>query len=128
MHTPDTPVCGIPFASDAAGKRRSSTAGRDVAAAHRGAGAFGVAVLKPPTTSAIVAAPRVHDLRSPASTATPAVALAQTPQLMVDGANHGGLWRNPGLPRSVLPMARPAGPAAAKPNPPTETPIARPAR
>ena len=26
-------------------------------------------------------------------------------QLLVDGANHGGLWRVPYLPRSVLPFA-----------------------
>jgi hypothetical protein len=26
-------------------------------------------------------------------------------QLLVDGANHGGLWRSPWLPRSVLPLA-----------------------
>jgi hypothetical protein len=78
---------------------------RMMTAAYRGAGAFGVEVFEPPTTSAIVAALWVHDLRNPASTASPAVALEHPLQLLVDGANHGGLWRSPWLPRSVLPLA-----------------------
>jgi hypothetical protein len=33
------------------------------------------------------------------------VALAHPLQLLSEGANHGGLWRVPYLPRSVLPFA-----------------------
>lgn len=163
MDTPDTYVCGIQFAPDAAGRRSSTTAGRDIAAAallplapeastragherdwrHRypqhlrrlvktQAARPGLVLasfqagldaawndlhvvrggqpitlrraMATPTTSAVVAALWVHDLRNPASTVCPVVALAHPLQLLVDGANHRGLWRSPWLPRSVLPM------------------------
>ena len=52
-----------------------------------------------------MAAMRVHDLRNPQGAAHPAVTLAHPLQLLSEGANHGGLWRVPYLPRSVLPFA-----------------------
>ncbi len=70
-----------------------------LAAGFRGAKAFGVEVFAPATTNALMAAMWVHQLRSaPRDFAHPL-------KLLVHTANHGGLWRLPYLPRSVLPMA-----------------------
>jgi hypothetical protein len=76
-----------------------------LAAGFRGAKAFDVEVFEPATTNALMAALWVHDLRCPASSAQPAAALAHPLQLLTEGAAHGGLWRVPYLPRSVLPFA-----------------------
>ncbi|MCE4539037.1 hypothetical protein LXT12_17440 [Pelomonas sp. P7] len=70
-----------------------------LAAGFRGARAFGVEAFAPETTNALMAAMWVHQLRTaPRDFAHPLQALVHT-------ANHGGLWRLPYLPRSVLPMA-----------------------
>jgi hypothetical protein len=70
-----------------------------LAAGFRGAKAFGVEVFEPATTNALMAAMWVHQLRTaPRDFAHPL-------KLLVHTANHGGLWRLPYLPRSVLPMA-----------------------
>jgi hypothetical protein len=70
-----------------------------LAAGFRGAKAFGVEVFAPATTNALMAAMWVHQLRTaPRDFAHPL-------KLLVHTANHGGLWRLPYLPRSVLPMA-----------------------
>lgn len=70
-----------------------------LAAGFRGARAFDVEVFAPETTTALMAAMWVHDLRTaPRDFAHPL-------KLLAHGANHGGLWRSPYLPRSVLPMA-----------------------
>jgi hypothetical protein len=76
-----------------------------LAAGFRGARAFDIEVFAPDTTNAVMAALWVHDLRNPQGTARPTVPLAHPLQLLVQGANHGGLWRVPYLPRSVLPFA-----------------------
>ena len=76
-----------------------------LAAGFRGAKAFDIEVFEPETTDALMAAIWVHDLRNPQAAAHPQVPLAHPLQLLVDGANHGGLWRVPYLPRSVLPFA-----------------------
>jgi hypothetical protein len=76
-----------------------------LAAGFRGAKAFDVEVFEPDTTNAIMAALWVHDLRNPKSAAHPGVPLANPLLLLCEGANHGGLWRLPYLPRSVLPFA-----------------------
>ncbi len=76
-----------------------------LAAGFRGAKAFDIEVFAPDTTNALMAALWVHDLRNPMSSAHPSVPLAHPLQLLVQGANHGGLWRVPYLPRSVLPFA-----------------------
>ena len=76
-----------------------------LAAGFRGAKAFDIEVFEPDTTNALMAAMWVHDLRNPQGAACPAVALAHPLQLLSEGANHGGLWRVPYLPRSVLPFA-----------------------
>jgi hypothetical protein len=76
-----------------------------LAAGFRGAKAFDIEVFEPETTNALMAALWVHDLRNPQGSAQPSVPLAHPLQLLVEGANHGGLWRVPYLPRSVLPFA-----------------------
>ena len=76
-----------------------------LAAGFRGAKAFDIEVFDPDTTNALMAAMWVHDLRNPAGSAQPQVALAHPLMLLTEGANHGGLWRSPYLPRSVLPFA-----------------------
>jgi hypothetical protein len=70
-----------------------------LAAGFRGAKAFDVEVFAPATTNALMAAMWVHQLR------TPARDFAHPLKLLVHTANHGGLWRLPYRPRSVLPMA-----------------------
>jgi hypothetical protein len=76
-----------------------------LAAGFRGAKAFDVEVFEPDTTNALMAAMWVHDLRNPQSPARPSAALAHPLDLLAEGAAHGGLWRVPYLPRSVLPFA-----------------------
>jgi hypothetical protein len=76
-----------------------------LAAGFRGAKAFDIEVFAPDTTNALMAALWVHDLRNPQGAAHPGVPLAHPLQLLSEGANHGGLWRVPYLPRSVLPFA-----------------------
>ncbi|HZI11659.1 MAG TPA: hypothetical protein VE153_14855 [Myxococcus sp.] len=88
-----------------------STATRSVvknpalAAGFRGAHAFGVEVFEPATTNALMAAMWVHDLRNPKSSAYPDTPLRHPLELLMQGANHGGMWRIPYTPRSVLPFA-----------------------
>ncbi len=76
-----------------------------LAAGFRGADAFGIEVFDPDTTNALMAALWVHDLRHSRSSAMPQVPLEHPAMLLSEGANHGGLWRTPYLPRSVLPFA-----------------------
>jgi hypothetical protein len=80
-----------------------------LAAAFRGAHLFGVEVFAPATTNALMAALWVHDLRNPTSSAQPSVPLRHPLELLMRGANHGGMWRIPYLPRSVLPLAAVVG-------------------
>ena len=84
---------------------RSVTANRLLAAAYAGAHRFGVEIFSPATVRVLMAAMLVHDLHR----------AADAPQdrhpeaLFVEGAAHGGLWRTPYEPRSVLPLAALAG-------------------
>jgi hypothetical protein len=52
-----------------------------------------------------MAAKLVHDLRNPVAAAHPSTDLPHPLELFVEGAAHGGLWRLPWEPRSVLPLA-----------------------
>ncbi|PZP33485.1 MAG: hypothetical protein DI603_08970 [Roseateles depolymerans] len=70
-----------------------------LAAAFRGAPAFGVQAFAPDTTRALMAGLWVHRLRSPRP------AFRHPLELLVQRAHHGGLWSLPWLPRSVLPLA-----------------------
>jgi hypothetical protein len=73
-----------------------------LAAGFRGAKAFDVEVFEPATTTALMAGLWVHDLRHGA----PGLAAGEHPLApLAASANHGGLWRAPYLPRSVLPLA-----------------------
>jgi hypothetical protein len=86
-------------------RTRSVLRNRVLAAAYAGAHRFGVEVFDPSTSNTLMAALLVHDLRHPAAVANPATALAHPLELLWQGANHGGLWRNAFEPRSVLGMA-----------------------
>lgn len=86
-------------------RTRSVTRNRLLAAAYAGAHRFGVEVFDPSTSNTLMAAMLVHDLRNPASVANPATPLAHPLELFWSGANHGGLWRTPYAPRSVLGLA-----------------------
>ena len=83
-------------------------------AAFNGASLFDVEAFKPETTNAIMAALWIHDLRNPKSAANPEVELQHPLELMMKGANHGGLWRVAYLARTALPFAAVYGFAADK--------------
>src|SRR3954466_13293870 len=86
-------------------KTRSVMKNRVLAAAYAGARSYGVEVFEPETSSTLMAALLIHDLRNPAAAANPSTDLAQPLDLFVDQAAHGGLWRLPYEPRSVLTLA-----------------------
>lgn len=74
-------------------------------AAFNGARLFDVESFNPETTNAIMAALWIYDLRSPNSVANPKNELEHPLELMMKGANHGGLWRVAYLARTALPFA-----------------------
>ncbi len=86
-------------------RTQSVVKSRALAAAYAGAGRFGVEVFEPATSTTLMAALLVHDLRNPAAAANPATVLDNPMDLYVQGANHGGLWRAAYSPRSVLGVA-----------------------
>lgn len=98
---------GVPVSLNLAPATRTQSVikNRALAAAYAGAGRFGVEVFEPATSTALMAALLVHDLRNPASSANPATPLDNPMDLYVQGANHGGLWRAAYSPRSVLGIA-----------------------
>jgi hypothetical protein len=86
-------------------RTRSVVKNKILAAAYRGAPAFGTEIFEPKTSRALMAALLVHDLRNPAAAARPETALDHPFDLFADAAAHGGLWSVPYAPRSVLPLA-----------------------
>ena len=86
-------------------RTRSVVKNKVLAAAYRGAHAFGVEVFEPETSRALMAALLVHDLRASGAAARPDTQLDHPYDLFVDGAAHGGLWTSAYAPRSVLPLA-----------------------
>ena len=82
-------------------KTRSVVKNKVLAAAYSGAKPFGVEVFAPETSSALMAALLVHDLREGSGGSKNAHPFG----LFVSGAAHGGLWRMGYEPRSVLPLA-----------------------
>lgn len=78
---------------------------RMLAAAYRGAGAFGIEIFEPETSRAVMAALLVHDLRSTTSASSPETTIGHPFDLFAEGAVHGGLWRVGYEPRSILPLA-----------------------
>ena len=83
-------------------------------AAFNGAELFDVEAFSPETTNAIMAALWIHDLRNDSSVANPETVLDHPLELMMEGANHGGLWRVAYLARTALPFAAIYGFAAEK--------------
>ena len=92
-------------------RTRSVTGNRLLAAAYAGAHTFGVEVFEPETSATLMAALLVHDLCAPDAPARP----GRDDALAVLGrtAAHGGLFRLPWVPRSVLPLAAVRGLPAA---------------
>ncbi len=86
-------------------RTQSVVKNRALAAAYAGAGRFGVEVFDPATSTTLMAALLVHDLRNPSAAANPATPLSNPMDLFAQGANHGGLWRAAYAPRSVLGVA-----------------------
>lgn len=86
-------------------RTRSVTKNRVLAAAYSGAASFGVEIFETATSSTLMAAMLIHDLRNPAAFARPENDVVHPLNLFADGAAHGGLWRLPWEPRSVLPLA-----------------------
>ena len=82
----------------------SVTKNRMLAAAYRGAPAFGVEIFEPATARVLMAALLVHDLRNPRAAAHPDTKLDHPYDLFVEGAAHGGIWRLPHEARSILPL------------------------
>ena len=74
-------------------------------AAFNGARLFDVESFTPETTNALMAALWIYDLRHPESVANPEIPLEHPLELMMKGANHGGLWRVAYLARTALPFA-----------------------
>ncbi len=72
---------------------------RSLAAACRGAHRYGVEIFEPDTARTLLAAKLVADLNDPAP------ADPNPESLFAAGAAHGGLWRLPFEPRSLLPVA-----------------------
>ncbi|MGH2826556.1 MAG: hypothetical protein ACRDKF_06255 [Actinomycetota bacterium] len=84
---------------------RSVLRNRVLAAAYAGAPGYGVEIFEPATSSALMAALLVHDLRNGKAAANPEMQLQHPYELWTDAAAHGGLLRLPYEPRSVLPLA-----------------------
>lgn len=98
---------GVPVSANVAPatRTRSVTSNRVLAAAYAGAHHFGVEVFEPETSTTLMAALLVRDLRDPAAAGRPDVELPHSLGLFAEGAAHGGLWRMGYAPRSVLPLA-----------------------
>jgi hypothetical protein len=86
-------------------RTRSVLRNRLLAAAYAGAHRFGVEVFEPSTSNTLMAAMLVHDLRHEGAAARPGTPLSHPLELFWQGANHGGLWRNPFEARSVMGLA-----------------------
>jgi hypothetical protein len=84
-------------------RTRSVVKNRLLATAYAGARRFGVEVFEPATSNVLMAALLVHDLRTTTSTPTPA--RPHPFDAEAAAAAHGGLWRQPYSPRSVLGLA-----------------------
>jgi hypothetical protein len=83
---------------------RSVTKNRVLAAAYAGASRFDVEVFEPVTSDTLMAALLVHDLHH-AGAGDPGTALDHPLALFAEAAAHGGMWRQPYSPRTVLPVA-----------------------
>jgi hypothetical protein len=84
-------------------RTRSVLKNRVLAAAYAGAPMFGIETFEPATSRTLMAALLVHDLRTRADTAQRTGPAAE--HELTAAAVHGGLWRLPWEPRTVLPLA-----------------------
>ena len=84
---------------------RSVTKNAILASAYHGAGRFGVEIFAPDTARTLMAAKLVSDLFAPVAV-EPNV---NPEELFYEGAAHGGLWRQPFEPLSVLSLAAAQG-------------------
>ena len=82
----------------------SVTKNKMLAAVYRGAPAFGLEIFEPETTRTLMAALLVHDMSNQDAAANPSTDLAHPFDLFAQGAIHGGIWRLPYEPRSILPL------------------------
>lgn len=98
---------GIPVSANVAPATgtRSVTENRLLAAAYAGAPRFDVEVFDPATSNMLMAALLVHDLTEAGTAGDPATPLVHPLELFCEAAAHGGMWRQPFAPRSVLPVA-----------------------
>lgn len=80
-------------------RTRSVVKNRALALAYAGARGFGVEVFEPATSNVLMATLLVHDLRNPPA------ARMHPYEAEWQAAAHGGLWRQPYAPRSVLGLA-----------------------
>lgn len=74
-------------------------------AAFAGADLFGVEAFAPETTNAIMAAIWIYDLHCEQSLSNPDNVLEHPLKLIMENANHGGLWNVPYLVRTALPFS-----------------------
>lgn len=77
---------------------------RAIAAGYRAADVFGVEVFQPETTTALMAALWVHDLRTGNETDHASAPSAHPLDLIAQGACHGGFWGVGYRPRTALPF------------------------
>ncbi len=86
-------------------RTKSVVNNRLLAAAYGGSHRFGLRVFTPAASRQVMAALLVHDLRHQQSVAHPSVPVENEMDLFAAGAVHGGMWRAPYEPRSVLGFA-----------------------
>ena len=98
---------GVPVSLNLAPATRTQSVikNRALSAAYAGAGRFGVEIFEPATSTVLMSALLVHDLRNPSSVANPDTPRANPMDQFSALANHGGLWRTAYSPRSVLGIA-----------------------
>ena len=90
-------------------RTKSVVNNRLLEAAYSGSHRFGLKVFSPLASSQVMAALLVHDLFNERQVAHPAVPLENEMDLFATGAVHGGIWRAPYEPRSVLGFAAVTG-------------------
>ena len=83
-------------------RTRSVVKNKALAAAYRGAPAYGIEIFEPETSRWLMAALLVHDLRNGSDGTSPT---GHPYDLFAQGAAHAGIWRLAYEPRSILPLA-----------------------
>ncbi|MFL6071662.1 MAG: hypothetical protein ACJ72Y_10320 [Actinomycetes bacterium] len=78
---------------------------RVLEAAYGGSHRFGLQVFTPQASRQVMAALLVHDLKNEQSLAQPHLPIEDAMDLLASEAMHGGMWRAPYAPRSVLGFA-----------------------